>query len=73
MNQTGYLFDPEEVKTAGCFRCPLRDTTIVENVVVKSPLMFIGEAPGDVELIQGEPFCGPAGDEFNKHLVKRWF
>ena len=68
MNQTGYLFDPEEVKTAGCFRCPLRDTTIVENVVVKSPLMFIGEAPGDVELIRGEPFCGPAGQEFNRHL-----
>ena len=69
MNQTGYLFAPNETKTLGCARCPLRDNTVVKNTVVpQSPLMFIGEAPGDVEVGEGTPFCGPAGQELDKHL-----
>jgi DNA polymerase len=34
----------------------------------KSPLAFVGEAPGADEIRKGEPFVGKAGGEFNRWL-----
>jgi DNA polymerase len=33
------------------------------------PLMFVGEAPGDQEDLQGRPFVGPAGRLFDRALA----
>jgi uracil-DNA glycosylase family 4 len=69
MSQSGYLFAPDALNTRGCSKCPLNKSRIVENIAVnQSPLMFVGEAPGDVETRLGEPFCGPAGEELDRHL-----
>lgn len=33
-------------------------------------IMFVGEAPGDQEDLQGKPFVGPAGQVFNRALAQ---
>jgi DNA polymerase len=47
-----------------CHRCPLADTRTTLVFGVGDPrarLMFVGEAPGKNEDLQGEPFVGAAG------------
>lgn len=49
---------------AGCARCPLsegRTNLVFGTGNETSPLMFIGEGPGEQEDLKGEPFVGPAG------------
>ena len=51
--------------------CPLKATAM--NLVFadgnpKSPIMFIGEAPGEEEDRQGKPFVGVSGQLFNQML-----
>ena len=53
-----------EQQCRGCYRCPLAETR--HSVVIgvgphSSPVMFVGEGPGQQEDLQGEPFVGPAG------------
>jgi DNA polymerase len=51
-------------ETAGCQRCPLakeRNTVVFGSGNIYARLMFIGEAPGYDEDIQGSPFVGKAG------------
>lgn len=52
-------------------RCPLKDAAT--NLVFgkgnpDAPIMFIGEAPGEKEDLQGIPFVGAAGRELDKLL-----
>ncbi len=52
--------------------CPLKDSA--KNLVFgkgnpDAQIMFIGEAPGEQEDIQGIPFVGSAGKELNKLLA----
>ncbi len=53
-----------ERRCLGCRACPLAET---RNRVVfgvgptKTPVLFVGEGPGQQEDLQGEPFVGPAG------------
>jgi len=50
------------------------DSTLVDKSLVydreygfcDSPIMFIGEAPGDNEVKEGRPFCGAAGKNLHK-------
>jgi uracil-DNA glycosylase len=62
------------VKAArGCTRCPLyQDAT--QTVFGEGPedaeMMVVGEQPGDQEDIAGRPFVGPAGQLFDRALVK---
>lgn len=54
-----------------CKACPLSETR--SNVVpgegnVRSPLMFVGEGPGEEEDKTGRPFVGRAGKLFDKIL-----
>ena len=56
---------------AACTRCPLHKTrtnTVPGEGDVSAQIMFIGEAPGRNEDLQGKPFVGRAGDVFDKLL-----
>lgn len=51
-------------RCVGCHRCRLgaTRTNLVFGVgPVPSPVVFVGEGPGQQEDLQGEPFVGPAG------------
>jgi len=63
----------EKLRTqiAGCTRCALSQTrtnTVPGEGNVNADIMFIGEAPGRNEDLQGKPFVGRAGDVFDKLL-----
>jgi len=54
-----------------CTRCKLHSTrrSIVFGVgSADTPLMFVGEAPGEQEDRRGEPFVGPAGQLLDKMI-----
>ena len=54
-----------------CTRCKLHSTrrSIVFGVgTPDTPLMFVGEAPGEQEDRRGEPFVGPAGQLLDKMI-----
>lgn len=56
---------------AACTRCPLHKTrthTVPGEGDISAEIMFIGEAPGRNEDLQGKPFVGRAGDVFDKLL-----
>ena len=56
---------------AECTRCSLHQTrtnTVPGEGDVNADIMFIGEAPGRNEDLQGKPFVGRAGDVFDKLL-----
>jgi uracil-DNA glycosylase family 4 len=58
-------------RIAKCDRCSLaktRTNTVPGKGSVDSKVMFIGEAPGKNEDLQGVPFIGRAGDIFDKLL-----
>jgi DNA polymerase len=58
-------------RIAGCLKCPLGETRTTFVFGTGNPtasLMFIGEAPGADEDLQGEPFVGRAGQLLNKIL-----
>lgn len=64
-------FDEFRKKVLSCTKCGLCNgrTQVVFGVgSVKAPLMFVGEAPGEDEDIQGEPFVGRAGKLLTKTL-----
>lgn len=49
---------------AGCQRCQLsaqRTQTVFGVGPQQTPILFVGEGPGQQEDLQGEPFVGPAG------------
>lgn len=49
---------------ATCKKCPLhkqRSTVCHLRGYVPADILFVGEAPGSVEDLNGEPFTGPAG------------
>jgi len=52
-------------RALACVKCPnlvaSRKTVVFGVGDINSPLMFIGEAPGADEDVQGEPFVGKAG------------
>lgn len=57
---------------ASCTRCPLyQDATqaVVSDGSPAARLMFIGEAPGRDEDLQGKPFVGAAGQLLTKMIV----
>jgi len=57
----------------GCRRCGLcstRTQVVFGTGPVKTPLMFVGEAPGQDEDLKGEPFVGRAGQLLTSTLQK---
>lgn len=68
--------DELESKIKNCVKCPLGNTRT--NFVFgvgnpKSEIVFIGEAPGADEDLQGEPFVGRAGQLLNQLLANVGF
>lgn len=63
--------DELRVQVGSCRRCPLCDGRTQTVFGVGNPharVMFIGEAPGKNEDLQGEPFVGAAGHYLNELL-----
>lgn len=65
-------WDELEARCESCTACPLYKTknNCVFGVGNKNAdLLFVGEAPGEWEDMQGEPFVGPAGKHLDSHLA----
>jgi len=74
MDQTDKKSSIEKLRgqIAACTRCSLHQTrtnTVPGEGDVNADIMFIGEAPGKNEDLQGKPFVGRAGDIFDKLLA----
>jgi DNA polymerase len=64
----------EEVR--GCVRCELakgRSQTVFARGDPESPVVFIGEGPGQEEDRQGLPFVGPAGQLLDRMVAAMGF
>jgi uracil-DNA glycosylase len=58
-------------EAARCTRCHLykcATQTVFGEGPLDSPILFVGEQPGDQEDLSGRPFVGPAGEVFNAAL-----
>lgn len=69
---TALSFEEAERQAKVCTKCRLHESRT--NVVfgegsTKSPVMFIGEGPGEVEDATGRPFVGPAGQKLTEILA----
>ncbi|HUQ22231.1 MAG TPA: UdgX family uracil-DNA binding protein [Gaiellaceae bacterium] len=56
----------------GCTACPLwrcGTQTVFGEGLRRSPMMLVGEQPGDREDVAGRPFVGPAGQLLNEALA----
>jgi DNA polymerase len=65
-----------EQLAAACTRCPLhagRTRSVFADGTPQATLMFIGEAPGRDEDIQGKPFVGRAGQLLTKMIEAMQF
>jgi len=54
-----------------CTKCPLSETrhhSVVGDGDLTSKILFVGEAPGKNEDLQGIPFVGASGQLFNSYL-----
>ena len=54
-----------------CRNCPLgagRKNAVLGKGSTEAKLMFVGEAPGEQEDLQGKPFVGPAGQLLDAYL-----
>jgi DNA polymerase len=61
------------VQALGCMKCGLcktRTQVVFGTGPLTAPLMFVGEAPGKDEDLQGEPFVGQAGQLLTSTLEK---
>jgi uracil-DNA glycosylase len=64
-------WDALRAEAMACTRCHLHQhatQTVFGEGRVDTPLMFVGEQPGDQEDLAGKPFVGPAGQVFNQAL-----
>jgi uracil-DNA glycosylase len=62
-----------EREAKGCTRCPLAHTRTQVVFGVGHPtadLMFVGEAPGQQEDLQGEPFVGRSGQLLDRMVLE---
>jgi uracil-DNA glycosylase len=76
-----YVFDKPDLPelstirrlVSACYRCPLGDTrkyTVFGEGDPLARLVFVGEAPGEEEDLQGRPFVGRAGKLLDR-LIER--
>lgn len=71
MYKTPIPLDILRSQVAACHACPLSEGRTQTVFGVGSPnarVMFVGEAPGKNEDLQGEPFVGAAGNYLNELL-----
>lgn len=63
-------FRSEVLDCKRCGLCSTRTQVVFGTGPVKTPLMFVGEAPGQDEDLQGEPFVGRAGQLLTNTIKK---
>ncbi len=66
------LAEMNEQEVKGCTKCGLceaRTQTVFGEGDPDTPLLFIGEGPGETEDLQGRPFVGRAGELLDKMIV----
>jgi uracil-DNA glycosylase family protein len=71
MDDADATLEAARAEARGCEACDLyRDATqtVFGDGPARTPLMFVGEAPGDREDLQGRPFVGPAGQLFDRAM-----
>lgn len=71
MSSAAQVLEQVAKEVAVCTRCSLcknRTKTVPGEGSSQARLLFIGEAPGYHEDLQGKPFVGPSGDLLNKLL-----
>lgn len=71
-NADGGRFEQVRRDVVGCVKCPLcetRNKAVFGSGERSAKLMFIGEAPGAQEDLEGEPFVGRAGQLLTKSLA----
>jgi uracil-DNA glycosylase len=62
------LLEAHQRALAACVRCPQMGKPVVMGRPVVSPVLLVGQAPGDKEPVAGKPFAWTAG----KNMFK-WF
>jgi uracil-DNA glycosylase len=62
------MIEEHQRQLAACARCPEMHKPVVMGRPVVSPVVLVGQAPGDKEPVMGKPFAWTAG----KNLFK-WF
>lgn len=63
----------EQAPCVGCATCTLRNEGHVPELDARdldSPILFVGEAPGEDETIKRKAFVGPAGRVFDRALAE---
>jgi DNA polymerase len=63
-------FQSEVLDCRRCGLCSSRTQVVFGTGPLKTPLMFVGEAPGQDEDLKGEPFVGRAGQLLTSTLKK---
>lgn len=69
----GLAWTDVELRVKACTKCELsktRRTTVFGEGSPKADLVFVGEAPGEEEDLQGRPFVGRAG-KFLDQMIER--
>jgi uracil-DNA glycosylase len=67
----GSAIEAVRAEAKGCEACDLyreATQTVFGEGAARTPLMLVGEAPGDQEDKQGRPFVGPAGQLFERAM-----
>ena len=67
----GSAIEAVRAEAKGCEACDLyreATQTVFGEGAARTPLMLVGEAPGDQEDKQGRPFVGPAGQLFDRAM-----
>lgn len=71
MNKQLPTIDEHQEIWKTCRQCPLGSVTgfrIFYRGTLPCDVLFVGEAPGDVEVGAGMPFIGPAGQELDRWI-----
>src|SRR5262245_48233444 len=72
LERRGQAWEQERRRASGCRECPLfamATQTVWGEGPIGTPLMLVGEQPGDQEDVQGRPFVGPAGQLLDRALA----
>jgi len=64
------LIREHQAELAACTRCPDMHKPVVMGSPVESPVLLVGQAPGDKEPVLGRPFAWTAGKNLFKWMAR---
>jgi DNA polymerase len=59
-----------EYRVGNCSECPYRGPCVSPRGDLASPIVIVGEAPGQTEIEKGRPFVGPAGTTLSRAIAE---